>query len=200
MPRSTFPCDVRNAYDRQEARQAEHEIPHPNVERLLPPVALDLLKFDFDKLMGAVELVHHRAPSWVLARLEGLTNVEIAQEWGVSPTYITNWFDLYGLHVQAVFAEYLGMPSTSTKVRWPKPPIKASYVPEVKKLRVPEVKRPFFVPEVKRPFVPEVKKSLVPEVKRPLVPKVKKLRGEIVASAVAKLREINKKRREALAA
>lgn len=106
MPRRTFPCDVRAATNRQAERQSR-EIPFCNVERLLPSVELDTLPFDFDKLMAAVAEIHPRATSWIKARLEGLTDVETAEQWGVTPQYVMRWRYAYELKIKAVFAEFL---------------------------------------------------------------------------------------------
>lgn len=57
-----------------------------------------------DKLLPASELrqllrdvgsVHPRAPEWLRAKLDGQTGVEIAEQWGTSPSYISKWQNTY---------------------------------------------------------------------------------------------------------
>jgi len=109
MPRQTFPCDVFTQSDRQEKRQSEREIPCGDMEPLLEPVTPDL-PIDFDGILADVDRVHPRAKSWVLAKLDGQTDVEIAKEWGTTPSYVNSWFYRYGLDVRRVFTKHLEIP------------------------------------------------------------------------------------------
>lgn len=110
MPRPTFPCDVRSSSDKQFDRQSAHEIPHANVGSMLPDYHLEEdLAIDFAALMAEVAKINVRAPSWVAARLEGLTDVELASAWGVTPQAVNRWFYIHGRKVQTVIADYLGV-------------------------------------------------------------------------------------------
>lgn len=107
MPRRTFPCDVRAAADRQVKRAKKAETPVADFEGLLPDVEMSVLPFEFDKLMAAVAKVHPRATSWIQARLEGTTDIELAAQWGVTPQAVMRWKYTYELKIKAVFAEFL---------------------------------------------------------------------------------------------
>ena len=58
------------------------------------------------KIMRDLKKVDDRAPSWVEAQLERLGNVDIAEQWNVSPTYVTKWVRQYTDDIQEVFAKY----------------------------------------------------------------------------------------------
>lgn len=62
---------------------------------------------DMAKILRELKQVNDRAPAWVEAQLEGLSNVEIAEEWGVSPAYVTKWTRTYTDRIQTVFNKYL---------------------------------------------------------------------------------------------
>lgn len=64
-------------------------------------------KSEMAKILRDLRTVHERAPSWVEAQLDGLSNVEIAAEWGVSPAYVLKWTKAYIDRIQAVFNKYL---------------------------------------------------------------------------------------------
>jgi len=55
-----------------------------NLDEFLP-------RADIQKLLHDLERVDKRAPSWLEAQLDGLKNVELAEEWGVAKSYISNW-------------------------------------------------------------------------------------------------------------
>ncbi len=71
-----------------------------DIERMIP-------RSEMSKIMRDLRQVNERAPGWVEAQLDGLSNVEIAEEWGVSPAYVTKWFRTYGEQIEAVFNKYL---------------------------------------------------------------------------------------------
>ncbi len=64
-------------------------------------------KADMTRIMSDLQRVHEKAPSWVEAQLEGLTDRELAAEWGTTPNYLTNWKKRYLDEVQAVFYKYM---------------------------------------------------------------------------------------------
>lgn len=55
-----------------------------NLDNLLPQA-------DIRRLMQELESVNPRAPSWLEAKLEGLSGVELAAEWGVGKSAISEW-------------------------------------------------------------------------------------------------------------
>lgn len=81
----------------------EIDISDPNafrdMERMVP-------HSEMAKIMRDLKKVDDRAPSWVEAQLEGLSNVDIAEQWNVSPTYVTKWVRQYTDDIQEVFAKY----------------------------------------------------------------------------------------------
>lgn len=70
-------------------------------------IAQMIPRSEMAKILRELRQVHERAPSWVEAQLEGLTNIEIANEWGVSPAYVLKWAKQYLDRIQAVFNKYL---------------------------------------------------------------------------------------------
>lgn len=107
MARKKFPNDVCSSFERLEARQLDREIPTDNLEALMGSYEGDFPSFDMQKIMQDVKEVHPRAQSWVLAKLDGMSNVEIAEDWEVSPSYLTSWFHKYGQDIKEVFAKHL---------------------------------------------------------------------------------------------
>lgn len=55
-----------------------------NLDDMLPQA-------DIRRLMRDLEHVNARAPSWLEAQLEGLSNTELAAEWGVGKSAISEW-------------------------------------------------------------------------------------------------------------
>lgn len=62
---------------------------------------------DLRKIMQDVSRVNERAPSWIEAQLEGLSNVELAEQWGVSPAYVTKWTGQYLDKIKDVVYKHL---------------------------------------------------------------------------------------------
>lgn len=50
-----------------------------------------LPRSEMTRLLNELKRIDERAPSWLKAQLEGLTNVELAEQWGVSKPRITGW-------------------------------------------------------------------------------------------------------------
>lgn len=71
-----------------------------DLERMIP-------RSEMVKIMRELRAINERAPSWVEAQLEGLSDRELADEWGTTPNYLTNWKKRYLESVQAVFDKYL---------------------------------------------------------------------------------------------
>ncbi len=71
-----------------------------NLDNVLP-------RQELEKLMEDLRRVHPRAPSWLEAQLEGLKNVELAEEWGVSKSNITGWEHKYVPDIKKVVMKYL---------------------------------------------------------------------------------------------
>lgn len=88
--------------DDGEYTEVDISDPHAfrDMERMVP-------KSEMTKIMRELKQVNDRAPSWVEAQLDGLSNVEIADEWGVSPAYVTKWTRTYLDKIQAIFTKYL---------------------------------------------------------------------------------------------
>lgn len=55
-----------------------------NLDDMLP-------QSDLRQLMRDLEHINSRAPSWLEAQLEGLSNTELAAEWGVGKSAISEW-------------------------------------------------------------------------------------------------------------
>lgn len=90
--------------ENDDGEQTEIDIADPHafkeLERSVPPS-------EMAKILRELKQVNERAPAWVEAQLDGLSNVEIADEWGVSPAYVTKWTRTYLDRIQAVFTKYL---------------------------------------------------------------------------------------------
>lgn len=59
------------------------------------------------RIMQELKRVHDKAPEWVEAQLEGLTNTELAAQWGTSIPYITKWTQRYVPDIKKVFYKHL---------------------------------------------------------------------------------------------
>jgi len=66
-----------------------------------------LPRSELQQLMRELEGVHARAPSWLEAQLEGLKNVELAEEWGVTKPAVTMWEQKYVPQIKNVVMKYL---------------------------------------------------------------------------------------------
>jgi DNA-directed RNA polymerase specialized sigma24 family protein len=62
---------------------------------------------DWSRLLQNLEMVHERAPEWAQAQVDGVTNTELAAQWGVTPGYITNWLTKYRDNIALVFKKHL---------------------------------------------------------------------------------------------
>lgn len=71
-----------------------------DLDNLLP-------RHELQRLMKDLESVHPRAPSWLEAQLEGLKNVELAEEWGVSKGAVTMWEQKYVPAIKDVVLRHL---------------------------------------------------------------------------------------------
>ena len=110
--RKVFACDVRKSEAQQEARRQETEISMASLDGFAStdPVLDHLLPYEMQKILAEVARVNYRAPSWILARLEGLTDIEIAEEWGCTPQNVKRWGYTYSHQIKAIFAKYLETP------------------------------------------------------------------------------------------
>jgi len=90
--------------DEESGGYTEIDITDPgafkDLEHMLP-------RSEMMKVMRDLKQVHDRAPSWVEAQLDGLSNIEIASEWGVSPAAVSQWVKKYEPQIEAVFNKYL---------------------------------------------------------------------------------------------
>lgn len=66
-----------------------------------------LSRSDLQRMMQDVEKVHPRASQWVEAMLEGMSKVELATQWGVTPAAIQNWESRYLDRVKDVVYKHL---------------------------------------------------------------------------------------------
>lgn len=66
-----------------------------------------LPKSELSKLMRDLESVNERAPSWLEAKLDGLTGTQLAQEWGVGKSRIVGWEDRYLPAIKKVLTKYI---------------------------------------------------------------------------------------------
>jgi DNA-directed RNA polymerase specialized sigma24 family protein len=71
-----------------------------NLDTLLPHTELTQLLQDLEK-------VNSRAPLWLEAKLDGLSSVEIASEWGVGKSAVANWEKQYIPKIKRVVLRYL---------------------------------------------------------------------------------------------
>lgn len=80
--------DMRGGPSLDEEEVAEHILTDPqafkNLDDMLP-------QSELRRLMRELEHINPRAPSWLEAQLEGLSNVELAAEWGVGKSAISEW-------------------------------------------------------------------------------------------------------------
>lgn len=91
-------------FDTDDAEAAQLDFADPNsfrhLEKMLP-------ESELNHLMRDLEHVHKRAPSWLEAKLDGLTGVELAQEWGVGKSQVANWEKDYMPDIKRVLTRYL---------------------------------------------------------------------------------------------
>ena len=63
-----------------------------------------------DKLireLRTVDPAHPERPwEWIVAQLDGLTGRELAEQWGVVPSMVTQWTNRYLPGIQEVFGEF----------------------------------------------------------------------------------------------
>ncbi len=71
-----------------------------HLDKLIP-------KSEISRLMRELERINERAPSWLEAKLDGLTGVEIAQEWGVGKSRVTGWEQDYVPAIKRVLTRYV---------------------------------------------------------------------------------------------
>ena len=71
-----------------------------DLERMIP-------QSEMGKIMQELRRINERAPAWVEAKLDGLSDREIAEEWGVTPSAIINFKNRYFDKIEAVFNKYL---------------------------------------------------------------------------------------------
>ena len=71
-----------------------------HLDKMLP-------RSEMTRLMRDLEQVNDRAPSWLEAKLNGLKGVEIAEEWGVGKSRITEWENRYVPEIKAIMIQYL---------------------------------------------------------------------------------------------
>lgn len=62
---------------------------------------------EMQRILRDLRRVHEKAPEWVEAQLEGLTNTELAAQWGTSIPYITKWTKRYLPEIKKVFYKHL---------------------------------------------------------------------------------------------
>lgn len=113
MARKLFPCDVNRHFAQRDLRYDANEIPTDpdDIVGMLDAnedtVGMSSLPWEFEKMLKALDKVHFRAREWVLARLDGMTDIEIAKAWGITPQGVYRWSCVYGQRVRAVFEEFL---------------------------------------------------------------------------------------------
>lgn len=66
-----------------------------------------LPKDELARLMRDLEAVDPRAPSWLEAQLDGVSNVQLAQEWGVGKSRITGWENDHVPAIKRVVMKYV---------------------------------------------------------------------------------------------
>lgn len=62
---------------------------------------------ELHRMLRDIEGIHERATSWVEAQLEGITNRELAAEWGVTPPVVNQWEQKYVSRIKQVVLRYL---------------------------------------------------------------------------------------------
>lgn len=94
--------DLPTGLDTEEGPQINLADPNSfrHLDKLIP-------KSELSRLMSDLERINERAPSWLEAKLEGLTGVEIAQEWGVGKSRITGWEQQYVPDIKRVLTRYI---------------------------------------------------------------------------------------------
>jgi DNA-directed RNA polymerase specialized sigma24 family protein len=71
-----------------------------HLDKLIP-------KSELTRLMADLADVHERAPGWLEAKLEGLKSIEIAQEWGVGKSGVSEWERKYVPSIKRVLVQYI---------------------------------------------------------------------------------------------
>lgn len=83
--------ETKGRKDRNQDRKFEEldiNLSDPSAFRELDEL---LPQYDLDQLLEELEDINDRAPSWLKAQLEGLSNVELAEQWGVGKSRINEW-------------------------------------------------------------------------------------------------------------
>lgn len=90
--------------ENDEDGYAEIDIADPHafkeLEQMLP-------RSEMARLMNDLKSIQDRAPSWVEAQLDGLTDRELATEWGTTPSYLINWKKRYLEEIHEVIRRHL---------------------------------------------------------------------------------------------
>jgi len=86
--RGTLKPHLKSIDDPGEGEGHALNIADPNAFKSLDDM---LPQSELRRLMRDLEHINPRAPSWLEAQLEGLSNTELAAEWGVGKSAITMW-------------------------------------------------------------------------------------------------------------
>jgi DNA-directed RNA polymerase specialized sigma24 family protein len=102
---------------RAQGRRREDSLVRDNDEALLNIDVEDPTSFErLDKLLPASDLarilrslkdVHHRAPEWLRARLDGESGQDIAEQWGTTPSYVSKFQRVYLPRIRQVLHQHL---------------------------------------------------------------------------------------------
>ncbi len=102
----------------QRGRRNQHvEVSMPEDEHGTPVDLRDPKSFDrIEDLLSPSDLknfladiahIDRRAPEWFNAQLDGMSNVELAKEWDVSPAYVTKWTQAHLDKIKAVVYKHI---------------------------------------------------------------------------------------------
>ena len=86
--------------DDQQTVDLEDPAAFHDLDTLLPPSELR-------SILQQLGRVHPRAPEWLRARLDGDSGIEIAQEWGTTPSYISKWQRTYVPEIKRLVEHHL---------------------------------------------------------------------------------------------
>lgn len=97
----TMAMRLRSEYIRKEFGRPDRSL-KPRMEQLDETIDFEdpdsfknfgelLPSSEVERLMRDLSKIDTRAPSWLEAKLSGLSNVEIAEEWGVGKSRVTGW-------------------------------------------------------------------------------------------------------------